>query len=118
MIVIEKSDVLTLDVFIEQLHHVDHLFRRVFSGDHHVDAFEIGLALQVAAVTINGRHHDDWSYGRDSHNDCSHYAQWCISADRLHHVHGEEFFAAAAIMQISMSPHYVRELMGDDRREL
>ena len=66
MVVIEQPDILAFDVFIQQLHHVDHFFRRVFSADHHVDAFEISLAFQVAAVTIDRCHHDEWSYCRDS----------------------------------------------------
>src|SRR5215217_1595054 len=74
MVVIEQPDILAFDVFIQQLHHVDHFFRRVFSADHHVNAFEISLTLQVAAVTIDSCNHDEWSYCRDSSYDRSNNA--------------------------------------------
>jgi hypothetical protein len=35
-----------------------------------------------------------------------------------HDVHGEKFFAIAAIMHVRMSPHYVRQLVCDDRCQL
>ena len=118
MVVIEQSDILAFEVFIQQLHHVDHFFRRIFSADHHVNAFEISLALQVAAVTIHRCNHDEWSYCRNNSYDRSNNASGRIRSDRCHDVHGEKFFAVAAIVHIRMSPHYVRQLMRDDRCQL
>src|SRR4051812_47569020 len=114
MVVIEQSDILTFEVFIQQLHHVDHFFRRVFSADHHVDAFEISLALQVAAVAIDRCHHHEWRYCGDHSYDSAHNASGRICANCCHDVNGEKFFAVAAIVHIRMSPHYVRQLVCDD----
>src|SRR4029079_2851275 len=114
MVVIEESDVLAFDIPIQQLHHVDHFFRRVFSTDHHVDAFEISLPLEVLAITVDRCH-------QNKCGDCGHdnaapsdTASVCIGSDCSHDVHGKKFFAVATILDVGVPPHNVGRLMGDD----
>src|SRR6185503_17729472 len=118
MIVIEQSDVLTFDIFSQQLHHVDHLFWRVFGADHHVDTFEIRFAFQVSAVTVDRSHQNKGSDCRHRKDYSSHNASGCICADCSHDVHREKFFAIATILDIGVPPHNVGQLMSDDCSQL
>src|SRR5678816_2360235 len=118
MVVVEQPDVVAFDIFIEQLHHVDHFFWRVFGADHDVYTFEISFTFEVSAVTVDRGHQNKRSNCRHNHDDRSNNADGCICADCRHDVHREKFFAVATILDISVAPHYVGQLMCDDCSQL
>src|SRR6185436_9775721 len=118
MVVVEQPDVIAFEISIQQLHHVDHFFWRVFGADHDVHTFKISFTFEVPAVTIDRGHQNKRSNCRHRHDNCANDAERCICADCCHDVHREKFFAVTAILDIRMPPHNVSQLMCDDCSQL
>src|SRR5882724_10252396 len=90
VIVIEQHDILAFQIFVKKLHHLDHFFWWIFGTDHHVNALEISLALEITAVTAHRCDHDERSYCCHNCDNRSHNAQGRIRTDRRHDVHCEK----------------------------
>src|SRR5215813_655835 len=118
MIVVKESDVLTFDVPFEDLHHLDHLFGRIFGANHHVDALQIRLTFEIAAVTEDGCHYDKRSYGGGYRDNCADEPSGSIGADGTHDIYRQKLLAVAAILQVRVPAHHVGKLVRNHRRKL
>ena len=118
MIVVKESNIFAFNIPVEQLHHLDHLFRWILGSDHHVDAFQVGLAFEVAAVAVHCRHHNEWGHCRCDRDDGAGNASRGVGAYRGDNVHGQEFLAVTAVLKITMPAQHVRKLVGQHGRQL
>src|SRR5882724_7099518 len=113
MVVIKISYLLSLDVHVEDLHHFHHLFRRILSSNHHVDAFQIRLAFQIAAITKHGGQNDKRCNRGDNRDNRTHGSSGSICADGGHDIHREKLFAVTAILQVCVPSDNVSHFMSD-----
>ncbi len=118
MIVPKEPELLALDVFGKQPHHINRFFRRILGRDHHVHRPVIGLAFQVAAITVNRRQHDQRSNGHRGPDRRAHAAGGTQRAHQRHDIHRQEFLPVAPVLHVTVTPHHVRQLMRNDRRQL